>query len=237
MRVSVVVCTRNGDAFVAEQLASVLAQTRLPSEIIISDDGSEDKTRVILRAFSEKAQEAGVDCHLIENPVPLGVTQNFEAACARATGDVIFLADQDDRWHPEKIERLLSELADSDVLLVATNARIVTGDGEATGETLFDRLGMADCELKQLAAGQLSHLLLYRTALTGATFAFKRSLLGRAVPFDETLVHDEWLVQVAWLVGNVRVILEPTMDYRLHAANTIGLDPQAIPEHLDTPHC
>lgn len=236
MQVTVVVCTRNGEAFLGEQLASILAQSVLPQEIIVSDDDSQDSTRAIIGAFAETARSAGIEFHQLVNVPPLGVTRNFEAACQRANGDVIFLADQDDRWDRDKIGKMMAEFSHEPVLLVASNARIFDAEGHVSGETLFDRLRITEAERLQMVAGQLSSLLLYRTILTGATFAFKRQLLQFALPFDARMVHDEWLAQIAWMTGEVKVMREPLMDYRLHSANTIGLDAPAIPDALNTPN-
>ncbi|QYR52721.1 glycosyltransferase family 2 protein [Lysobacter soyae] len=234
MQTSVVVCTHNGEAFLREQLDSILRQTRPPSEIIISDDGSTDSSVSIIEAFATKAQAAGIACQVVANVRALGVTGNFESACQRANGEVIFLADQDDVWHTDKVDRLLKVLAQNEVVLVSSNAEIIDAAGQKTNETLFSRLRISPAELSLLRNGDLSNLILYRTAFTGATFAFKKSLLKHALPFDRKLVHDEWLVQVAWVVGEVRTVQESLMDYRLHASNTIGLDAPAVESIDDT---
>src|SRR5262249_2436564 len=92
--------TYNGEKYLAEQLASFAAQSRKPDELVITDDGSSDDTLTIAREFAGKAPFA---VHVHNNPQRLGIAGNFGHAIELATGDVIFLSDQDDAWKPEKL--------------------------------------------------------------------------------------------------------------------------------------
>src|SRR4051812_33021860 len=108
-RISVAMTTCNGEAFVAEQLQSVLDQSRPADEIVIFDDASDDATIEVLRAT---AATAPGPVTISRNPARLGVVSNFEVAVKGCSGDIIVLADQDDRWHGDKLEvigRVLSE--------------------------------------------------------------------------------------------------------------------------------
>src|ERR687894_3003245 len=101
-RFSVAMCTYNGARFVAEQLASVAAQTRPPDELVVCDDGSTDET---CRLVEEFAARAPFPVRLFVNERNLGSTRNFGRAVALCEGDLVALSDQDDVWHPEKLER------------------------------------------------------------------------------------------------------------------------------------
>src|SRR6186997_149500 len=103
MRVSIAMCTCNGERFLAEQLDSILAQSRPPDEIVICDDASTDGTWALLTTFAPKAP---CPVTLRRNDTRLGVIGNFSQAMTLATGDAIALADQDDVWHPMKLEKL-----------------------------------------------------------------------------------------------------------------------------------
>src|SRR5574337_948147 len=76
-RLSIVMCTYNGAAYLQPQLDSLLAQTRLPDEIVIGDDGSTDATMDILRRFDARARQAGIQVVLRQNPQNLGYVENF----------------------------------------------------------------------------------------------------------------------------------------------------------------
>ncbi len=101
MKTSVAMCTYNGESYLDEQLQSILEQTEPIDEIVICDDGSIDKTLSII----EKFIKAGTPIRLILNQKNLGYTRNFEKAICLCSGDIIFLADQDDIWMPEKVKK------------------------------------------------------------------------------------------------------------------------------------
>ncbi|MBS0201226.1 MAG: glycosyltransferase [Proteobacteria bacterium] len=228
MRCSIVVCTRNGELFLEEQLASFLRQEHRPDEIIICDDASSDATPSIIDGFVPQATSLGIECRGYRHQSPLGVTGNFEFACGHATGDIIFLSDQDDRWHEGKIATIFPLFVDPAVVLVNSNAGLIDGEGRTINETLFDRLRFDDRERKALVAGDLAKVGAYKNLFTGATMAFRRVLLDSALPFSLQVHHDDWLPQIAWISGGkVQTVFERLMDYRLHSANTIGLGDHA----------
>lgn len=95
--ISVCVATYNGEKYLQEQLDSILIQLAPDDELIISDDFSTDKTRSILDSY-----RADPRIKLLEGPQK-GIIKNFEHAINQASGDLIFLADQDDVWLPDKV--------------------------------------------------------------------------------------------------------------------------------------
>lgn len=101
-RISVAVCTYNGSRFLPEQLTSIAAQTRLPDEMVVCDDGATDATAEIIEKF---ARTAPFLVRFIRNSQNLGSTKNFENAIGLCTGDLIALSDQDDIWMREKLGR------------------------------------------------------------------------------------------------------------------------------------
>jgi glycosyltransferase involved in cell wall biosynthesis len=222
VRVSVALGTHNGARFVAHQVASMLEQSRPIDELVISDDASRDGTVDIVRTL---VATAAVPPRLVEvrNPEPLGVTANFAQAIAACTGDLIALSDQDDRWHPTRIERSIVPFADDPaLLLVHSDATLVDAEGQPLGGTLFEALGVSSRERELYAQGRAVEALLRRNLATGATMMFRRALLERASPIPSGWVHDEWLAIVAAATGRVVMIDEPLIDYRQHGSNQIG---------------
>ena len=86
MKLSVVLGSHNGAAYIGEQLESILSQTRMPDEIVLSDDASRDDTVAIARDVLSTHPE--VQFTVIENVPALGVVRNFEQAALAATGDL-----------------------------------------------------------------------------------------------------------------------------------------------------
>jgi glycosyltransferase involved in cell wall biosynthesis len=225
--VSVALCTFNGERFIAEQIASIFAQTRLPQELIVSDDGSTDATLELITAevarLGAAAGSARVTLRILHNPVPLGVVRNFQQAVSATTGDFVVLCDQDDRWATDRIERALDAFAaNPGLLLLHADANLIDAADNPLGDTLFGALAMTARERELIASGHALVALLGRNLVTGATTMFRRSLLQPALPFPSSWVHDEWLAAVAAATGRMDFLPDRLIDYRQHGGNAIG---------------
>ena len=99
-RFSVALCTYNGAQYLPDQLESIVAQTRLPDELVVGDDHSTDDTVNILEDF---AAGAPFPVRLHVNETNLGVVKNFEATILRCQGNLTALCDQDDVWLRNKV--------------------------------------------------------------------------------------------------------------------------------------
>ena len=136
LKVSVAMCTYNGERYVEEQLMSFAAQTRLPDEIVICDDGSADDT---IKIASEISEHLPFPVRIYENSENLGVTKNFEKALQLCVGDIIFFSDQDDILMPEKIETIIEEFRNEpDIGYVFSDARIVDEALHPLGYTMWE---------------------------------------------------------------------------------------------------
>jgi len=222
--VSVALCTRNGARYLPEQVRSICAQTPLPREIVLSDDGSTDDTLAVVRDTLAQCGVADqVALRVFSNTPPLGVTRNFEQAARACSHELVALCDQDDAWHPGRLARMVAQFeARPDLLLLHTDARLVDAELKPLGSTLFHALEVQPAELAAIAGGEAFGVLLRRNLVTGATTMFRKTLLDTALPFAPEWVHDEWLAAVAAAIGRMDVLPEPTIDYRQHASNQIG---------------
>ncbi|MDA9787016.1 glycosyltransferase, partial [Pontimonas sp.] len=150
VRVSVVVCTYNGEKYLREQLRSILDQTRPADEIVVSDDGSTDSTLEIVAELSSGAGGTGTPLWNVQKRKrPMGVSGNFASALAKAQGEFIALADQDDVWEPDRLEKSLAQFRDG-VLLTHSDATLIDSAGEATG-TLMSALRLTRSERESLS--------------------------------------------------------------------------------------
>src|SRR5579875_202140 len=137
-RISVAMCTYNGERFLPEQLVSIAEQTVQPYELVVCDDGSNDSTVDLIEAFSRNVafpvrliRNVEFPVRLIRNPVRLGSTQNFAKCIGLCTGDLIALADQDDHWEIDKLERIGGIFdADPAVTCVFSNGMLMDGNTE-----------------------------------------------------------------------------------------------------------
>ena len=222
---SVALCTYNGEKYLKAQLDSILAQSLVPSEIVISDDGSIDATLSIIGDFVSRSArgELGVRITLLEPALRQGVAANFQRAIAACSGTLIALSDQDDVWREDKLDRLVSFMQSHPrCLLVHSDARLVDAVGHPIGHTLLSALRVSTEDKELIHSGAALTLLLKRNIATGATVLFRRELLARALPIPQGWIHDEWLAMTAAVVGGVGLLDEPLVDYRQHGSNEIG---------------
>lgn len=106
MTVSVCMGIYNGEKYIEEQLLSILEQTRAAEEVILCDDNSTDNTVKLVDQFINDHHLQG-SWKLYCNETNKGYPDNFYHAMSLCTGDIVFLADQDDIWHKAKIENMM----------------------------------------------------------------------------------------------------------------------------------
>ncbi len=223
---TVALCTWNGAPWLPELLGSLAQQHRLPDELVIQDDGSDDDTLAVVEAF---AATAPFPVLLEVNPVRLGSTANFERALERCRGRIVALADQDDVWYPTKLGRLV-EILDGDpiVTLVFSDADLLDPRGEPTGRTLWASRGNG--RYLQGHAIVPGEMFARRALTTGCTMAARRRAIDAALPFPDSLDdpvapmrHDRWLSLVAAAVGTVQAVPEPLLGFRVHPDQQTGV--------------
>lgn len=112
MTVSVCMGTYNGETYIEQQLNTILRQTKAPEEVILCDDGSTDRTVSIIEQFIRKN---GLDdkWKLYRNKINKGYPSNFYYACSLCNEEIVFLADQDDIWKNDKIEKMCRVMEDN----------------------------------------------------------------------------------------------------------------------------
>lgn len=224
------VITFNGLKYLPQQLYSILNQTRMLSHLVISDDGSTDGTWAFLEAW---AKQAPIRVTLIRNEQQLGLTANYQQAVSSVEADIIFSADQDDVWLPSKVEMQAAILEKSpEVLLVHSDAVLIDGNAKALGKTLFAALSIRPTEKIAIHSGNAFAVYCRRNLVTGATSAFRRSLLDIALPIGKHTYHDHWLALLASATGAIKMLETPTIQYRLHGGNMVGVDPNRSTHNL-----
>lgn len=230
-RVSVALCTYNGERFIEQQLASIFSQSRPVDEIVVSDDGSTDGTVEIVRRLVSGNSMPGLK--ILQNSSALGVTANFEQALAACTGEFICLSDQDDSWMPDRVELALEKFRERPELrLVHSNAELVNEQGEPLGEDLFRAIGFSRLERRRIKKGQALRVLLRRNVVTGATVMIRRELFEQSRPFPASWVHDEWLAMNAGSSGQIDFLDQCLINYRQHESNQIGAGSLGLSDRL-----
>lgn len=211
MRVVILMSTYQGELFVEEQLTSILTQLPANGRIMVRDDGSRDQTVAKIEAL----RDSRISVMQGNN---IGFVRSFftllEAAPPDA--DMIMLSDQDDVWLPGKIERAQLHMEGRDAI-----------------PTLYcSRLHLVDTELKPIGLSPAwpqppsFQNALTENIVTGCTAAMNRAALALVTRNgDPRLIHfhDWWLYLVISAFGTVIVDPEPTILYRQHGGNAIGM--------------
>lgn len=228
MKISIALCTYNGEKYLLEQLKSIASQTRKPDELVVCDDKSTDTTLDILHSFKEKC---GFQVRIYENDSNVGTIRNFEKAIRLCEGDVIALSDQDDVWKTNKLEMIAATFEKNpDVGYVFSDAELVDERLIPFHKRLWKSVGFHRRLYKEFLAGEQYLCLLRQHIVTGATMAFKSSLRSLLFPFptDTIWIHDGWIALIASAVGKYGLPLpEPLILYRQHTAQQIGV-PESV---------
>jgi glycosyltransferase involved in cell wall biosynthesis len=218
--VSVALCTFQGERFLGAQLESVAAQTVLPAELVVCDDGSTDGTVDIVTRF---AAGAPFPVRLHVNPANLGVTANFARVISLCRGSIIALADQDDVWAPDKLERQVAAFADHPRAgAVFSDAELVDKDLRPLGRTSFDVNHFTERRRRRFAEGHGLEVLVAQSVVCGATLAFRSSFRDLILPIPSTGLHDLWIAGLLSAVSDVVVLPVPLVRYRQHGGNQVG---------------
>ncbi len=219
MKLSVAMATYNGEKFLKEQLDSILNQTRLPDEIVISDDASTDRTPEILIEYKEKYPKL---IKLLLNKANVGFVKNFERAIMNTTGDLVALSDQDDVWLPEKLEKESKILKEhQDIGMVFCDLEIVDEELKMLVPSLWKT---RKWDLDGIIKGRkFFEMIVDSNRVTGCTIVIRRDVLRKLIPFDKRVfVHDHWLAVGSALLTDVYAFNKPLVLYRQHSSNQIG---------------
>ncbi len=216
MKISIAICTYNGEKYLLEQLESFAAQNRLPDEVVACDDGSKDATREILTAF---AQKAAFPVKVYFNEENLGVVKNFEKIISLCEGDIICPSDQDDVWNIDKLELIEAEFAKSaNIGMVYANAEVVGENLEDTGVTMWQCINFNEDKQKDFREGRAFDNLLKDGYVLGSSMAFRSAYndVVLPIPLGIYFVHDNWIALVAAALSEVSIVEKPLIKYRQH---------------------
>lgn len=200
--ISVCLATYNGEAFIKEQIDSILHQLTDQDEIIISDDSSTDNTVNIIKSYDDERIK------LYNNQSYKSPVFNFENALKHAKGDYIFLCDQDDIWLPDKVKTFISLFDKYD--LIVSDCKVVDENLNILEDSFF----------KSLKSGKGFWRNFIKNRYLGCCMAFKKDVLEYTLPFPSKIaMHDIWIGLSVELNGRSFFLQEPLILYRRHGNN------------------
>jgi len=207
--VTVVIATFNGEKFILELLESIAVQTYPVDEIVICDDCSFDDTIKILEVF--KLNHPYLNIRIVANRNRLGITKNFSNAIKLSEGNLIFLADQDDIWHNNKVQLMLDTyiISKASYIISDMNVLNMTGDLEkfTWAELMENNYGITK-----------SHVM------NGCAVVATRKFLLSCLPVPYRKGHDAWFAYCAKRLNTRFFLDKPLMNYRISA--------QGVSSHL-----
>lgn len=212
--ISVCIATYNGEQYLKKQIDSILEQLGKDDEIVVSDDGSTDRTLEILEEYKDSRIKV---LHHKKNPAWTGRTaasflfasDNFENAINNSKGDIIFLSDQDDIWHKDRVSTVVPLM--KDYSMVMCNFSAIDGDGKIITQKFRDTDPVSKMFIKNLI----------HPPFLGCCMTLRRESLDLAMPFPSPCVgHDFWIGCLLMHLGlPYKFIMEPLHLYRMHGNN------------------
>jgi glycosyltransferase involved in cell wall biosynthesis len=224
-RTDILLATYNGEKYLPALIASIEAQEDRDFRVLVRDDGSGDGTIQILKAWRDRDPGRVT---LLDTDVPAGgAAANFARLMAVADAAYVLFADQDDVWHPRKVDATVAALVAAEVeqgrdrpVLAFCDLAVVDADGAVIDPSFRHFQGM------DASAGAAFHRLLTENVVTGCAMGVNRAAcrISRQVP-AEALMHDWWLALVCAGFGCIVTMPECLIDYRQHGNNAVGAKP------------
>ncbi|ALO45105.1 glycosyltransferase family 2 protein [Pseudohongiella spirulinae] len=229
-RILVLLPVYNGARWLEEQIDSIIRQESADWCLWVRDDGSSDNSLAILRDYAHAYPEQ-IKC-IEDDQGNLGASASFSRLMMLALQDTglqnsdrncyFALADQDDTWHPHKLQITLQQMLDVErdapeqPVLVHSDLRVVDEKGVELAASLIAYQGL-DSDKISFPAQLVSN------TVTGCTTLLNRALLEHALPVPpQAMMHDWWLSLVASRFGQLSFIHRALVDYRQHGSNTLG---------------
>ena len=223
MKISIVMTTYNGEKYVEEQLNSIRMQTRKADEVLIFDDlSSDDTVRLIQRYIDSNKLN---NWKAMVNTVNKGWRKNFFDGIQEASGDVIFLCDQDDIWVPDKIEKMVQVLEQNEKINVLASDYSIKLEGEK-------RSNYQSAAKRMKIMGKIEMIPFdqkwYYVTRPGSTYCFRKAFFEEIKKdWNVNLAHDCNLWYFASAKGEMAIYHYVTMTFRRHGDN-------ASTEYLNT---
>lgn len=201
--ISVAMTSYNGEKYIERQISSVLKNLGKNDELVVSDDGSTDRTLDIIHGFYDDR------IRIVDGPHQ-GLVKNFENAVNECKGNYIFLSDQDDYWYEGKVKKVIECFEKNKPILIEHNARVVDEKETVIYPSFF--------EYRRVRRGVVKNTI--RNTYHGCLMAFDSSIKPFIIPFPNSgCFHDQWIGIIADYIGDVCYLDDILMDYVRHDEN------------------
>jgi glycosyltransferase involved in cell wall biosynthesis len=220
--IEILLATYNGEAYIYEQIQSILAQDCSNWTIRVRDDLSNDHTITIIQEEQEKIDKDKII--ICSSNARLGASQNFGKLLQSSTSKYILFCDQDDVWLPDKITMTFQKMQEMEnkygidfPILIHTDLTVVDQNLNILDKSFWKYQNL------DLDSGSTLNRLLVQSTITGCTVMINQSLKNMidTIP-PEAIMHDWWIALVASVFGQIGYVPSPTVLYRQHSSNDTG---------------
>lgn len=204
--IEVALTTFNGEKYLYDQLFSIFNQTMKIDRLIICDDNSQDDTLSIIKRFIKR----GYPLTLYENNKNLGYALNFMKCIKLCNSEFIFLSDQDDIWHENKVEEMMG--------LIKNNSNFLCWMHDCA---------ITDSKMNVKLKSKLENIERYgfteNSFVMGACMVIKKEAKNYIYPYPSDINsygHDDWIAWVMRSTDNLKNTKKVLIDYRRHSTIT-----------------
>lgn len=191
----------NGEKYLDQQIASILAELDGNDELIIYDDGSKDNSSKICALVAESDSRV----QFFREDQNIGLRSAINFLLARAKNELIVYVDQDDVWLKGRLRKIQKFFPQYDCVVV--NAELCDSDLRLKKNTYFNLIGLTSNIFK----------MFLRCRVLGCCMVFKRSSLGSSFEIPYGCWHDHFTIM--WLMLRRKSIYyhkRPLVLYRRH---------------------
>ena len=211
-KVSVVLASYNGEKYIRRQIESIMHQLDLDDELIVSDDGSTDKTKDIVNELIKSDSRI----KLIDGPKK-GYNKNFENAIMHAKNEFVFISDQDDIWMDNKVKRVLEEFDDKTNCI--RHDCIVIDDNDNVLIESYNKERKANLSYKKN---------FYKNTFTGCCMAIRRDWLLKLLPLPSDVYYDAWIGILSCKFNNAKILDDKLIKWCRHEGTVTKLHRNSI---------
>lgn len=204
MSISAIITTFNRPDSAIDAIKSVLAQTYPPSELIIIDDGSEAIAKEQITRYISKISAFDINIKYVYNDINAGLATSRNLGANLAQGDYLAYLDDDDVWHPTKLEKQILLYNDNPNLALVYCWASIYASGLKKGSRKPNQSGKIE----------VRKMLLQQPITNGSTWLIKTSIL-KEIKFSSDLkkgIDGDFIRRIA-LTHHVAFVPEELIDY------------------------
>ena len=231
-KVNIIMAAYNGENYIKDQIESIIHNSFKNWILWIFDDGSTDKTNLIIEDYIKQYPQK---IKYYKNHVNKGVTRNFlEGAkfaidqnhqddTVKNLNHYYMFCDQDDVWMPGKIYKTLKQMKKAEKKFGSQKPIAAFTDAIVVDEKLnIQQSSFYKTSNLNTSRRDLPHMLM-ENKLIGCTIMFNEPLADKLECIPENArYHDWWVALIASAFGYITYLKEGTLLYRQHGNNLVG---------------